>query len=121
MYLCLPQSLSCIQFAYFHIHFFRIRFCKYIKKAQRTRTIGWNKKFHRYPHSPCRNIECKTNLLLVVVQSRLQEIDVLVDILVIRIGLVQRLAFIVYQHIERLGIGTELDTLQVAPLVAHGT
>ena len=60
-------------------------------------------------------------LFLIILQSGLQEFDILRYIFVVGVRLIERLAFVVNQHIERLRIGTKLDALQITPLVAYGT
>ena len=49
---------------------------------------------------------------LIVFQSCLQELDILRNVLVIRIRFIQRATFIIYQHIEGLCIGTEFNALR---------
>ena len=53
-------------------------------------------------------------LFLIILQSGLQELDILRYILVVGVGLVERLAFVVNQHVEGLRIGAELDALPQA-------
>ena len=59
-------------------------------------------------------------LLLVVVESRLEEFHEFVDIFVVGVGVVEGLALVVDEDVEGLCVGAELAALQVAPLVAHG-
>ena len=59
-------------------------------------------------------------LLLVVVESRLEEFYEFVDIFVVGVGVVEGLALVVDEYVEGLCVGAELAALQVAPLVAHG-
>ena len=58
---------------------------------------------------------------LIVFQSCLQELDILRNVLVIRIRFIQRATFIIYQHIEGLCIGTEFNALEITPLIAYCT
>ena len=56
----------------------------------------------------------------VFFEAGFEEVDVLLYVLVVRIGTLQGLSFIVQKDIERLGVGAELHALEVAPLVADG-
>ena len=72
-------------------------------------------------NAPKIGVEITDHGMAAYPQAGLQEFYVFVDILVVGIRGIQRFAFVVDQHIERLCIGSELRPLQVAPFVAYGT
>ena len=58
---------------------------------------------------------------MICLESLLQEGNIVCHVLVEGIGLVQGHSLVVQQHIEGLRVGSELASLQIAPLVANGT
>ena len=60
------------------------------------------------------------SLFLVVLQTRIEELHVQVDVLFVDSRRAEGVALVVERDIERLSIGAELRALQIAPLVAHG-
>ena len=59
-------------------------------------------------------------IIAVLPESFFKEMTVGGHVLVVGIGACEGMSFVVEQDIERLGIGSELAALQVAPAVAHG-
>ena len=53
--------------------------------------------------------------------SFFQEVDVGVDVFIVGTAASERMAVVVEDDIERLGIGTELGTLEPAPLRPEGS